>query len=180
MVSHSREERKKYYCKLATHIVLLIKSAENYSLISVLNSSYSKTRSREKVCKFLFHCSAYAYVASLSMIAGLRCAAGVQWRFPYDDDHEITLKMALLFVLYSFISSNYLPHPHSQKLEYKIYMKAAVTFEQLTCIYFTFATCGALRYANNDRHKRCLIVSKGALVRLTYVESGGVLQMFSS
>ncbi|XP_003374951.1 hypothetical protein Tsp_04136, partial [Trichinella spiralis] len=29
-----------------------------------------------------------------------------------------------------------------------------------------------LRYANNDRHKRCLIVSKGALVRLTYVASG--------
>ncbi|KRZ64261.1 hypothetical protein T08_10579 [Trichinella sp. T8] len=28
-----------------------------------------------------------------------------------------------------------------------------------------------LRYANNDRHKRCLIVSKGALVRLTYVAS---------
>ncbi|KRY23775.1 hypothetical protein T12_15199, partial [Trichinella patagoniensis] len=26
-----------------------------------------------------------------------------------------------------------------------------------------------LRYANNDRHKRCLIVSKIALVRLTYV-----------
>ncbi|KRX43788.1 hypothetical protein T05_5456, partial [Trichinella murrelli] len=162
MVSHSREERKKYYCKLATHIVLLIKSAENYSLISVLNSSYSKTRSREKVCKFLFHCSAYAYVASLSMIAGLRCAAGVKWHFPYDDDHEITLKMALLFVLYSFISSNYLPHPHSQKLEYKIYMKAAA--------------CGALRYANNDRHKRCLIVSKGALVRLTYVASGSVVK----
>ncbi|KRX55301.1 hypothetical protein T09_4704, partial [Trichinella sp. T9] len=32
----------------------------------------------------------------------------------------------------------------------------------------------ALRYANNDRHKRCLIVSKGALVRLTYVASGSV------
>ncbi|KRX41834.1 hypothetical protein T06_13063, partial [Trichinella sp. T6] len=31
-----------------------------------------------------------------------------------------------------------------------------------------------LRYANNDRHKRCLIVSKGALVRLTYVASGSV------
>ncbi|KRX26865.1 hypothetical protein T07_12240 [Trichinella nelsoni] len=120
MVSLSREE-----CKIIT-----IKSPENYCLISVLNSSYSKTRSREKVCKFLFHCSAYAYVASLSMIAVLRCAAGVQWRFPYDDDHGITLKMALLFVLYSFISSNYLPHPHSQKREYKIYMKAAVTSEQ--------------------------------------------------
>ncbi|KRZ86697.1 hypothetical protein T08_1959, partial [Trichinella sp. T8] len=32
----------------------------------------------------------------------------------------------------------------------------------------------AQRYANNDRHKRCLIVSKGALVRLTYVASGSV------
>ncbi|XP_003374950.1 hypothetical protein Tsp_04136, partial [Trichinella spiralis] len=31
-----------------------------------------------------------------------------------------------------------------------------------------------LRYANSDRHKRCLIVSKGALVRLTYVASGSV------
>ncbi|KRY36603.1 hypothetical protein T01_7620 [Trichinella spiralis] len=34
----------------------------------------------------------------------------------------------------------------------------------------------ALRYANNDRHKRCLIVSKGALVRLTYVASGSVVK----
>ncbi|KRY24681.1 hypothetical protein T01_11928, partial [Trichinella spiralis] len=34
----------------------------------------------------------------------------------------------------------------------------------------------ALRYANNDRHKRCLIVSKGALVRLTYVASRSVVK----
>ncbi|KRY25841.1 hypothetical protein T03_7413 [Trichinella britovi] len=34
----------------------------------------------------------------------------------------------------------------------------------------------AQRYANNDRHKRCLIVSKGALVRLTYVASGSVVK----
>ncbi|KRZ87504.1 hypothetical protein T08_5964 [Trichinella sp. T8] len=34
----------------------------------------------------------------------------------------------------------------------------------------------ALRYANNDRHKRCLIVSKGALVRLTYVASGSIVK----
>ncbi|KRX69105.1 hypothetical protein T06_12768, partial [Trichinella sp. T6] len=34
----------------------------------------------------------------------------------------------------------------------------------------------ALRYANNDRHERCLIVNKGALVRLTYVASGSVVK----
>ncbi|KRX31348.1 hypothetical protein T06_8971, partial [Trichinella sp. T6] len=33
-----------------------------------------------------------------------------------------------------------------------------------------------LRYANNDRHERCLIVNKGALVRLTYVASGSVVK----
>ncbi|KRX39947.1 hypothetical protein T05_12881 [Trichinella murrelli] len=38
----------------------------------------------------------------------------------------------------------------------------------------------ALRYANNDRHKRCLIVSKGALVRLTYVASGSFLSTFTT
>ncbi|KRY20186.1 hypothetical protein T12_10625 [Trichinella patagoniensis] len=34
----------------------------------------------------------------------------------------------------------------------------------------------AQRYANNDRHKRCLIVSKVALVRLTYVASGSIVK----
>ncbi|KRY37717.1 hypothetical protein T01_1886 [Trichinella spiralis] len=53
-------------------MVYLIKSRENSCLLNVRNSSHSRTCLPENVCKFLFHCYAYVYVALMSMIAGLR------------------------------------------------------------------------------------------------------------
>ncbi|KRX16743.1 hypothetical protein T07_232, partial [Trichinella nelsoni] len=41
-------------------------------LLNVRNSSHSRTCLTENVCKFLFHCYAYVYVALVSMITGLR------------------------------------------------------------------------------------------------------------
>ncbi|KRZ11745.1 hypothetical protein T11_2522 [Trichinella zimbabwensis] len=95
-----------------------IKSRKNLCLLSVLNSSHSRTCLPENVCKFLFHCYVYAYVALVSVVAGLRFAVRVQWRFPCVEDHRITLKTALLFVLYT--------HLHLEKRDYKIYMKAVM------------------------------------------------------
>ncbi|KRZ23862.1 hypothetical protein T4B_14499, partial [Trichinella pseudospiralis] len=37
------------------------------NVLSVLNSSHSRTCLPENVCKFLFHCYVYAYVALVSM-----------------------------------------------------------------------------------------------------------------
>ncbi|KRX48207.1 hypothetical protein T05_14192, partial [Trichinella murrelli] len=47
-------------------------------LINVRNTNYSSTCLLENVCKFLFHCYAYVYVALVSMVAGLRCAVRVR------------------------------------------------------------------------------------------------------
>ncbi|KRZ01799.1 hypothetical protein T11_8517 [Trichinella zimbabwensis] len=77
-----------------------IKSRKNLCLLSVLNTSYSRTCLPENVCKFLFHCYVYAYVALVSMVAGVRCAV----RFYF-------FKLA---------------HLHLEKREYKIYMKAVM------------------------------------------------------
>ncbi|KRZ76611.1 hypothetical protein T10_7654, partial [Trichinella papuae] len=43
-------------------------------LLNELKRSYSRTCLPENACKFLFHCSAYAYVALDSMVVGMRCA----------------------------------------------------------------------------------------------------------
>ncbi|KRY37679.1 hypothetical protein T01_4544 [Trichinella spiralis] len=51
---------------------LEFKSRENCCLLNVRNSSHSRTCLPENVCKFLFHCYAYVYVALVSLIAGLR------------------------------------------------------------------------------------------------------------
>ncbi|KRZ08781.1 hypothetical protein T11_10888 [Trichinella zimbabwensis] len=83
-----------------------IKSRKNLCLLSVLNTSYSRTCLPENVCKFLFHCYVYAYVALVSMVAGVRCAVRVHWRSLCDGGRRIPLNTALIFVLYSFISSN--------------------------------------------------------------------------
>ncbi|KRZ92031.1 hypothetical protein T08_1318, partial [Trichinella sp. T8] len=47
-------------------------------LINVRNTNHSSTCLLENVCKFLFHCYAYVYVALVSMVAGLRCAVRVR------------------------------------------------------------------------------------------------------
>ncbi|XP_003379798.1 hypothetical protein Tsp_03450 [Trichinella spiralis] len=78
MVSSSRGENNNCYCKVATHI----KSREKFCLLNVRNSSHSRTCLPENVCKFLFHCYAYVYGALVSMIARLRCAVRIGWRFP--------------------------------------------------------------------------------------------------
>ncbi|KRY89318.1 hypothetical protein T4D_17009, partial [Trichinella pseudospiralis] len=53
---------------------MTIKSREKFPFFNVLKSRYSSACLRENACKFLFHFYAYAYVASVSMIAGQRCA----------------------------------------------------------------------------------------------------------
>ncbi|KRY14944.1 hypothetical protein T12_742 [Trichinella patagoniensis] len=55
---------------------------------NVLKSNYSRTCLRENVCKFLFHCYKYAYVA---LVQGVWCTVRVQGSFPCDEDHGITL-----------------------------------------------------------------------------------------
>ncbi|KRZ40990.1 hypothetical protein T4C_2525, partial [Trichinella pseudospiralis] len=41
-------------------------------LLNVVKSSHSSTCLPENVCKFLFHCNAYAYMDLVSIIAGRR------------------------------------------------------------------------------------------------------------
>ncbi|KRZ12452.1 hypothetical protein T11_14644 [Trichinella zimbabwensis] len=84
----------------------MIKSRENFCLLNVLKSSHSRTCLPENVCKFLFHCYAYAYVTLVSMVVGLRCAVRVHWRFPCDDRRRIPLNTALIFIYYYIISLN--------------------------------------------------------------------------
>ncbi|KRY86606.1 hypothetical protein T4D_13813, partial [Trichinella pseudospiralis] len=55
MISRSGKEHNNYYCK--------IKSRKNLCLLSVLNSYHSRTCLPENVCKFLFHCYVYSYLA---------------------------------------------------------------------------------------------------------------------
>ncbi|KRZ68984.1 hypothetical protein T10_11916 [Trichinella papuae] len=47
-------------------------SRENFCLLNVIKSMHSKTCLPENVCKFLFDCYAYAYVASDSMVVDVR------------------------------------------------------------------------------------------------------------
>ncbi|KRZ08261.1 hypothetical protein T11_13666 [Trichinella zimbabwensis] len=49
-------------------------------LLNVMKRMHSKTCLPENVCKFLFDCYAYAYVASDSMVVGVRCTGKVRWR----------------------------------------------------------------------------------------------------
>ncbi|KRZ16484.1 hypothetical protein T11_17416 [Trichinella zimbabwensis] len=57
-----------------------INSRENFCLLNVMKSMHSKTCLPENVCKFLFDCYAYAYVASVSMVVVVRCTGKVRWR----------------------------------------------------------------------------------------------------
>ncbi|KRY84133.1 hypothetical protein T4D_4783 [Trichinella pseudospiralis] len=70
MVYRSGKEHNNCYCK----VLLQIESRKNLCLLSVLNSSHSRTCVPENVCKFLFHCYVYSYLALVSIVAGLRCA----------------------------------------------------------------------------------------------------------
>ncbi|KRZ12451.1 hypothetical protein T11_14644 [Trichinella zimbabwensis] len=63
----------------------MIKSRENFCLLNVLKSSHSRTCLPENVCKFLFHCYAYAYVTLVSMVVGLRCAVRVHWHLETEE-----------------------------------------------------------------------------------------------
>ncbi|KRZ73877.1 Transposon Ty3-G Gag-Pol polyprotein [Trichinella papuae] len=47
---------------------------ENFCLLNEQKSSHSRTCLSENACKILFHCYAYAYVALVSMVAGVRGA----------------------------------------------------------------------------------------------------------
>ncbi|XP_003379956.1 F-box/LRR-repeat protein [Trichinella spiralis] len=76
----------------------VIKSRENCCLLNVRNSSHSRTCLPENVCKFSFHCYAYAYAALMSMIAGLRSVMKI------------------------------MDHPHLYEREYKNYVKASKAF----------------------------------------------------
>ncbi|KRZ08282.1 hypothetical protein T11_9542 [Trichinella zimbabwensis] len=58
-------------------IVIIVKlyhinRRENFCFLNVMKSRHSKTCLPENVCKFLIDCYAYAYVASDSVVAGLR------------------------------------------------------------------------------------------------------------
>ncbi|KRY87109.1 hypothetical protein T4D_10732 [Trichinella pseudospiralis] len=70
LLCSSGEEHNNDYCKVPTHII----SREKFRFFNVLESRYSSACLRENACKFLFHFYAYAYVASVPMIAGQRCA----------------------------------------------------------------------------------------------------------
>ncbi|XP_003368073.1 conserved hypothetical protein [Trichinella spiralis] len=87
IVSSRRKGHNNYYCKLQTRmIILLIKSREKFSFAQrTLKSSHNKTRLPENICKFSFHCFTLAYVASVLMVVGVRCAVRVQGRFPYNE-----------------------------------------------------------------------------------------------
>ncbi|KRY47409.1 hypothetical protein T03_15253 [Trichinella britovi] len=76
LVFSSREARNKYFRKVAIHTILLIKSRENFCLLSALQSRYSRTCLLENV-----------YVTSVSVIVGVRCAVRVRWLFPCDEDY---------------------------------------------------------------------------------------------
>ncbi|KRZ20412.1 hypothetical protein T4B_9244, partial [Trichinella pseudospiralis] len=51
-----------------------IKCPKSFCLLNVVKSSHSSTCLPENVCKFLFHCNAYAYMDLVSIIAGRRYA----------------------------------------------------------------------------------------------------------
>ncbi|KRZ66186.1 hypothetical protein T10_11245 [Trichinella papuae] len=53
-------------------IVKLYHSRENFCLLNVMKSMHSKTCLPKNACKFLFDCYAYDYVASDSMVVGVR------------------------------------------------------------------------------------------------------------
>ncbi|KRZ62599.1 hypothetical protein T02_10284 [Trichinella nativa] len=95
LASYSCEANKRQDY-VATHIILSvafqIKSRENFCLLNVRNSSHSRTCLPENVCKFLFHCYAYVYVALMSMIAGLR------YLHLYGREYKVYMKA---FVLHS-------------------------------------------------------------------------------
>ncbi|KRZ66721.1 hypothetical protein T10_5068 [Trichinella papuae] len=61
-----------------------IKSRKNLCLLNEQKCSHSRTCLPENVCKFLFHCYVYAYMALVSMVAGVRCAVRVHGRSPCD------------------------------------------------------------------------------------------------
>ncbi|KRZ40914.1 hypothetical protein T4C_8066, partial [Trichinella pseudospiralis] len=52
-------------------------------LLSVLNSYNSRTCLPENVCKFLFHCYVYSYLALVSIVAGVRYALSCQLLFTW-------------------------------------------------------------------------------------------------
>ncbi|KRZ76010.1 hypothetical protein T10_12587 [Trichinella papuae] len=65
MVSHSREQHNNYYRNVLIHIIILIKSCENFCLHNVLKRSHSMTCLPENVCKFF---CLTTFVASVSMM----------------------------------------------------------------------------------------------------------------
>ncbi|KRX14659.1 hypothetical protein T07_14571 [Trichinella nelsoni] len=81
MVSSRRKEHNNYYCKLQTHIIIIL-IRENFRLLKVLKSSHSKTCLPEN-----------AYVASALMVVGIRCALRVQWRFLCNEVYDITFTL---------------------------------------------------------------------------------------
>ncbi|KRZ54867.1 hypothetical protein T02_12370 [Trichinella nativa] len=83
-----------YFVDEKNIIITIIKSRENFCLLNVVNCSHSSTCLPENVCKFLFHCYPYVYVALLSMIAGL-----LHLRF-YEREYKNYKKGSKAFVLH--------------------------------------------------------------------------------
>ncbi|KRY97198.1 hypothetical protein T11_5302 [Trichinella zimbabwensis] len=97
MVSRCREEHNNYFCKVSTHMMLLLR--KNLCFLNVLNSSHSRTCLPE-------NCYAHAYEALVSMVAGVRCAVLAQWHSLCDGGRRIPLNTALIFIYYYIISLN--------------------------------------------------------------------------
>ncbi|KRY72051.1 hypothetical protein T4A_6055 [Trichinella pseudospiralis] len=104
MIASSGKQYNCYYSKDATNIYCFycfwINNREKFCLLNVPKSSHSRTCLLENLCKFLLHCYSHANMASVSMIASLRCAVRVQRCFPCDEDHGMALKTALRFGYY--------------------------------------------------------------------------------
>ncbi|KRX44873.1 hypothetical protein T05_12800 [Trichinella murrelli] len=74
-------------------IITIIKSRENFCFLNVRNSSHSRTCLPENVCKFLFHCYSYVYVALMSMIAGLRHLHLYEREYKHSSEYALNLRM---------------------------------------------------------------------------------------
>ncbi|KRZ08809.1 hypothetical protein T11_12316, partial [Trichinella zimbabwensis] len=86
-------------------------------LLNEQKSSHSRTCLSKNACKILFHCYAYAYVALVSMVAGVRLWNNIENGFA-----------SRLLFFYFFK----LTHLHLEKRECKIYIKATKSIVSVT------------------------------------------------
>ncbi|KRY61268.1 hypothetical protein T03_1669 [Trichinella britovi] len=72
---------------LERHLLLMDNNNKMRNTENVLKSNYSRTCSRENVCKFLFHCYTYAYGA---LVQGVWCTVRVQRKWKMDVNDKMT------------------------------------------------------------------------------------------